>query len=171
MFWIGKQIGPWFSLGTSPPKTKLIRGGNDRSFIKKTLIFWDHPFSEKYSNGPGITKNWHISKMTRIGPRICLKVLCVQIWPKKSKRKCPKWPIVNCHALCYIGGLSVNLNHLKINYLESIHSFMSKMIEICTWFCLRMLKRCTKDALYDIFSYFHYQIGFAIITKYISCKL
>ena len=24
--WIGKQIGPWFSLGTSPPKTKLIRG-------------------------------------------------------------------------------------------------------------------------------------------------
>ena len=33
---------------------------------------------------------------------------------KKSKRKCPKWPIVNCHALCYIGGLSVNLNLLKI---------------------------------------------------------
>ena len=51
--------------------------------------------------------------MTRIGPRICLKVLSVQIWPKKSKRKCPKWPIVNCHALCYIGGLSANLNHLK----------------------------------------------------------
>ena len=32
---------------------------------------------------------------------------------KKAKQKCPKWPIVNCHALCYIGGLSVNLNHLK----------------------------------------------------------
>ena len=39
--------------------------------------------------------------MTRIGPRICLKVPCVQIWPKKSKRKCPKWPIINCHARCY----------------------------------------------------------------------
>ena len=51
--------------------------------------------------------------MTRIRPRICLKVPCIQIWAKKSKRKCPKWPIVNCHALCYIGGLSVNLNHLK----------------------------------------------------------
>ena len=26
VFWIKKQIGPWFSLGNSPPKTKLIRG-------------------------------------------------------------------------------------------------------------------------------------------------
>ena len=26
VFWIGKQIGPRFSLGISPPKTKLIRG-------------------------------------------------------------------------------------------------------------------------------------------------
>ena len=26
VFWIGKQIGTWFSLGTSPSKTKLIRG-------------------------------------------------------------------------------------------------------------------------------------------------
>ena len=51
--------------------------------------------------------------MTRIGPRICLKVPCIQIWAKKSERKCPKWPIVNCQALCYIGGLSINLNHLK----------------------------------------------------------
>ena len=34
---------------------------------------------------------------------------------KKSKRKCPKWPIVNCHALCYIGGLSVKLKPPK-NY-------------------------------------------------------
>ena len=39
---------------------------------------------------------------------------------KKSKRKCPKWPIVNCHALCYIGGLSVNLNHLKTNEENSL---------------------------------------------------
>ena len=35
---------------------------------------------------------------------------------KKVQRKCPKWPIVNCHALCYIGGLSVNLNHLKTGF-------------------------------------------------------
>ena len=51
--------------------------------------------------------------MTRIGPRICLNVPCVQIWARKSKWKCPKWPIVFCQSLCYIGGLSVNLNHLK----------------------------------------------------------
>ena len=25
--------------------------------------------------------------MTRIGPRICLKVPCVQIWAKKSKKE------------------------------------------------------------------------------------
>ena len=36
--------------------------------------------------------------MTKIGPRICLKVPCVQISAKKSKRKCPKWPIVICRA-------------------------------------------------------------------------
>ena len=66
---------------------KSDKGPNDCSFIKKTLIFWDHPFSEKYSNGPGITKKWHISKMTTIGPRICLKVPCVQIWPKKDQKE------------------------------------------------------------------------------------
>ena len=37
---------------------------------------------------------------------------------KNSNGKCPKLPIRSAHALCYIGGLSVNLNHLK-----SIHIF------------------------------------------------
>ena len=30
-----------------------------------------------------------------------LSTPCVQIWPKKSKRKCLKWSIVICRVLCY----------------------------------------------------------------------
>ena len=30
-----------------------------------------------------------------------VKVPCVQILPKKSKRKCPKWPILICHMQYY----------------------------------------------------------------------
>ena len=32
---------------------------------------------------------------------LMVKVPCVQILPKKSKRKCPKWPILICHMQCY----------------------------------------------------------------------
>ena len=32
---------------------------------------------------------------------------------KKVQKEVSQMAIVNCHALCYIGGLSVNLNHLK----------------------------------------------------------
>ena len=58
--------------------------------------------------------------MTRIGPRICLKVPCAQIWAKKSKMKCPKWPIVIPRAWCYKGGLSLHLNHLKIGFSRGV---------------------------------------------------
>ena len=36
MFWIWKQIGPWFSLGTSPPKTKSEYPGVGHLFLSKT---------------------------------------------------------------------------------------------------------------------------------------
>ena len=36
---------------------------NNCFFIEKTLIFWEHPFSEKYSNGPVIVKKWHMSSV------------------------------------------------------------------------------------------------------------
>ena len=41
-----------------------------RWFIKKTSIFWQDSFSEKYSNSPGIAIKWHISKMTKIRPEV-----------------------------------------------------------------------------------------------------
>ena len=83
----------WFSLGTSPPKTKLIRAKT----IAPSSINFDFlrpPFFWKVLKWP-----WNCQKLTyfkndQIDPRICVKVLCVKIWPKKFKRKCPKWPIV-----------------------------------------------------------------------------
>ena len=42
--------------------------------------------SEKYSNGIFI---FHISKMTRIDPRICLKVLVSKFDPKSPKGSVP----------------------------------------------------------------------------------
>ena len=35
VFWIGKQIGPWLSLGTSPPKTKSEYPGMGHPFLSK----------------------------------------------------------------------------------------------------------------------------------------
>ena len=60
------------------------------TFIEISLIFWNHPFSEKYSNSPVAVKNRQMSKMAIIGPDICPKVSCVQMWQKNSIRKCPK---------------------------------------------------------------------------------
>ena len=37
-FWIGKQIGPWFSLGTSPPKTKSEYPGVVHPFPSKIQL-------------------------------------------------------------------------------------------------------------------------------------
>ena len=73
---------------TYPPKTKSKRG-NCHYFIEKN--FWKNPFSEKYSNGPQILLKWHISKMTKIDPRICLKVPNVQMWQKIKTRS-----VLNC---------------------------------------------------------------------------
>ena len=59
------QIGPRYSLWTCPSKTKL-KIGNHHSFINRTLILCEDPFSEKYSNGPGhIQKNYNRSKFDK----------------------------------------------------------------------------------------------------------
>ena len=72
-----------------------------RSFIEKKLIFWDPIFWHKYSNGPGVTKKWHISNLTKKGPRTCHKLSWAQIWEKNSNGKCPKWAIRDSQLLQY----------------------------------------------------------------------
>ena len=61
--------------------------GTGHTVIEISLIFWNHPISENYSNGPGAVKNGKMSKMAIIGPDICLKVSCVQIWQKKFQKE------------------------------------------------------------------------------------
>ena len=90
MCWIANQIDSWCSLGTCPPKTKPIKGNHD-SFIKKT--FWEHPFFEKYSNGPGIVKKWHISK----SPKYVLGHVLRSKFHKKVQKEVSKWLIKICH--------------------------------------------------------------------------
>ena len=48
--------------------------------------------------------------------------------PKKSKKKCTKWPIIIYCVLCYMVVLSVNLNHLKIGKECSLKSFISEHV-------------------------------------------
>ena len=83
------------------------------SFIEKKLIFWRHLFLANYLNGPWVTKNWQMSKLTKKGPRRCHKVSWVQIWQKNSNGKCPKLPKKKFPCAMLLGRLSVNLNHLK----------------------------------------------------------
>ena len=61
----------------------------------------DPCFWPKYSNGPGVAKNWHMSKWTSRGPRRCLKLSWDQIWQKNVNGKCPKLPKRNCQSLWY----------------------------------------------------------------------
>ena len=72
-----------------------------RSFIEKKLIFWRHLFLANYLNGPGVAKNWHMSKLTKKGPRRCHKVSWAQIWQKNSNGKCLKLPKRNSRTPCY----------------------------------------------------------------------
>ena len=71
------------------------------SFMEKKLIFWTHLFLANYSNSPGVAKNWHMSKLTKKGPRRCHKVSWVQIWQKNSNGTCPKLPKRNSHVWCH----------------------------------------------------------------------
>ena len=72
------------------------------SFIKKKIDFLKAPnFDKSTRNSPGVTKNWHMSKLTKKSPRICNKLSWVQIWQKNSNGRCPKLPKRNSHAPCY----------------------------------------------------------------------
>ena len=104
---------PSYSLVIWLPKTPKSHQSPIAPSSRKLWFSEDTQFWPKYSNGPGVAKSWQISKVTIRCHKRCLKLSWVQIWQKNSNGKCPKLPIRSAHSLRYIGGLSVNLNHLK----------------------------------------------------------
>ena len=104
---------PSYSLVIWLPKTPKSHRSPVAPSSRKLWFSEDIQFWPKYSNGPGVAKSWQISKVTIRCHKRCLKLSWVQIWQKNSNGKCPKLPIRSAHSLRYIGGLSVNLNHLK----------------------------------------------------------
>ena len=107
------KMVPSYSLVIWLPKTPKSHRSPVAPSSRKLWFSEDTQFWPKYSNGPGVTKSWQISKVTIRCHKRCLKLSWVQIWQKNSNGKCPKLPIRSAHSLRYIGGLSVNLNHLK----------------------------------------------------------
>ena len=95
------KMVPPYSLGTCPPWTNKIYGELVAPSLRKKLIFSRHPILANYSNGPGVGKNWHMSKLTKKGPRRCHKLSWVQIWQKNSNGKCSKLPKRNFQSLRY----------------------------------------------------------------------
>ena len=87
--------------------------------LRKLWFSEDTQFWPKYSNSPGVVKSWQISKVTTRCHKTCLKLSWVQIWQKNSG-----WEVSQIankkHSLALLsGGLSVNLNHLKIMMSQS----------------------------------------------------
>ena len=109
---------PSYSLVIWLPKTPKSHQSPVAPSSRKLWFSEDTQFWPKYSNGPGVAKSWQISKVTIRCHKRCLKLSWDQIWQKNSNGKCPKLPIRSAHSLRYIGGLSVNLNHLKIRHLS-----------------------------------------------------
>ena len=108
------KMVPSYSLVIWLPKTPKSHQSPVAPSSRKLWFSEDTQFWPKYSNGPGVAKSWQISKVTIRCHKRCLKLSWDQIWQKNSNGKCPKLPIRSAHSLRYIGGLSVNLNHLKI---------------------------------------------------------
>ena len=95
------KMVPPYSLGACPPKTprtlwRPVAPSSSKHWLSEDPCFWP-----KYSNGPGVAKNWHMSKWTSRGPRRCLKLSWDQIWQKNVNGKCPKLPKRNCQSLRY----------------------------------------------------------------------
>ena len=95
------EMVPPYSLGTCPPKTPRTLWRPIAPSSRKHRLSEDPCFWPKYSNGPGVAKNWHMSKWTSWGPRRCLKLSWDQIWQRNVNGKCPKLPKRNCQSLRY----------------------------------------------------------------------
>ena len=95
------KMVPPYSLGTCPPKTPRTLWCPIAPSLRKHRLSEDPCFWPKYSNGPGVAKNWHMSKWTSWDPRRCLKLSWDQIWQRNVNGKCPKLPKRNCQSLRY----------------------------------------------------------------------
>ena len=76
----------WFKCKLKPPKNWFCEDP------------WLWP---KYSNGSGVAKNSHMSKLTKRGPRRYLKLSWDKIWQQNSNGKFPKMPKRDSHAPRY----------------------------------------------------------------------
>ena len=95
------KMVPPYSPAICPPKTPKPHQGVATPSLRKNWFSETPIFCHKYSNGPGVAKNWHVSNLTRKGPRTCHKLSWVQIWQKNSNGKCPKLAIRDSHARFY----------------------------------------------------------------------
>ena len=88
----------WVPAHLKPPRTlwRPVAPSSRKHRLSEDPCFWP-----KYSNGPGVAKNWHMSKWTSRGPRRCLKLSWDQIWQRNVNGKCPKLPKRNCQSLRY----------------------------------------------------------------------
>ena len=87
-----------YSAHLKPPKPRrpLITPSSRKLWFSEGPVFW-----QNYSNGPGVAKSWHMTKVTIRYHKRCVKLSWVQIWQKNSNGKCPKLPITDSHSWCY----------------------------------------------------------------------
>ena len=95
------KMVPPYSLGTCPPTNPKTLWRPVAPSSRKHWLSEDPWFWPKYSNGPGVARNWQMSKLTSWGPRRCLKLSWDQIWQKNVNGKCSKLPKRNCRVLRY----------------------------------------------------------------------
>ena len=95
------KMVPPYSLGICPPTTPKIlwcpvTPSSRKNRFSEGIFFWQ--ITRTALESP---KKWHMSKLTKKGPRRCHKVSWVQIWQKNSNGKCPKLPKRNSQLPCY----------------------------------------------------------------------
>ena len=76
----------WVPAHLKPPKPLWcpVAPSWSKHALSEDPCFWP-----KYSNSPGVAKNWHMSKWTSRDSRRCLKLSWDQIWQKMSMGSVP----------------------------------------------------------------------------------
>ena len=94
------KMVPPYSLGTYPPTTPSHF--DTLSLLhQENIDFLKSPdFGQSTRTALESPKNWHTSKLTKRGPRRCLKLSWDQIW-QKFQWKVSKLPKRNCRAWSY----------------------------------------------------------------------
>ena len=95
------KMVPSYSLLIYPPKPNPNTGVSVHCYWDIFNFLKAPNFGKKYSNGPGVTKSWYMSKLTKKDPRIFLKVSWVQVWQKIPMGSVPnrQLEILMLHAI------------------------------------------------------------------------